>query len=92
MIKDSISQCVGDTPLVRLNRCFPDPQSDVIAKLELMNPLGSVKDRPARFIIERGLQDGWLRPGAHVVESTSGNLGVALAAMCRLHEIGRAHV
>ncbi len=85
MIRDSISQCVGNTPLVRLNRCFPDPQSDVIAKLELMNPLGSVKDRPARFIVERGLQDGWLRPGAHVVESTSGNLGVALAAMCRLH-------
>lgn len=87
MIQDSVAQCVGDTPLVRLSRCFPDPEVEVLAKLELMNPLGSVKDRPARFIIETGLEQGWIRPGSHIVESTSGNLGIALATLCRLHDL-----
>ena len=84
-IHDSLATCVGDTPLVRLSRCFPFRDREVLAKLEMLNPVGSMKDRPARFIIERGLADGYLRPGMRLVESTSGNLGVALAAMARLH-------
>ena len=85
MIDDSVAHCVGTTPLVRLGRCFDEPDIEVLAKLELMNPLGSVKDRPARFIIERGLADGWIEPDSQIVESTSGNLGIALATLCRLN-------
>lgn len=85
MIEESVAACVGTTPLVRLARCFDESEHEVLAKLELMNPLGSVKDRPARFIIERGLAEGWIEPGAVVIESTSGNLGIALATLCRLH-------
>lgn len=84
-IHDSLVTCIGETPLVRLDRCFPRPDVEVIAKLEMLNPAGSMKDRPARFIVERGLADGTLRPGMRVVESTSGNLGIALAMVCRLH-------
>ena len=85
MIEESVAACVGTTPLVRLERCFPEQDVEVLAKLELMNPLGSVKDRPARFIIERGLAEGWITPDSEVIESTSGNLGIALATLCRLH-------
>lgn len=87
-IHDSITTCVGNTPLVRLDRCFPSSGHDVLAKLEMLNPVGSMKDRPARFIIEQGLADGTLRPGMRLVESTSGNFGVALAALTRLHGLG----
>jgi cysteine synthase A len=84
-IHDSINTCVGNTPLVRLSRCFPDPDREVLAKLEMLNPVGSMKDRPARYIIEQGLATGTLRPGMRLVESTSGNLGIALAALSGLH-------
>lgn len=84
-IHDSLTSCIGNTPLVRLSRCFPDSEREVIAKLEMLNPAGSMKDRPARFIIEQGLAAGYLRPGMRLVESTSGNLGVALATVARLH-------
>jgi cysteine synthase A len=84
-IHDSLISCVGNTPLVRLDRCFPFRDREVIAKLEMLNPVGSMKDRPARFIIEQGLAAGHLRPGMRLVESTSGNLGIALAAMAKLY-------
>lgn len=84
-IHDSIASCVGNTPLVRLARCFPFPDREVIAKLEMLNPVGSMKDRPARHIIDSGIADGTLRRGMRLVESTSGNLGVALAALARLN-------
>ncbi len=85
MIHESVVSCVGRTPLVTLCRLFPDAGVDVIAKLELLNPGGSVKDRPARFIVEQGLQDGTIHPGTHLVESTSGNLGIALAMVARVY-------
>lgn len=85
MIYDSVSQCIGRTPLVRLSRCFPSPRIEVLSKLEMLNPCGSMKDRPARHIVEQGLAEGSLCPGMRLVESTSGNLGVALAAVARLH-------
>ncbi len=86
-VHDSLVSCVGHTPLVRLSRCFPDPAIEVIAKLEMFNPAGSMKDRPARFIVEDGLRNGTLRPGMRLVESTSGNLGIALAMVSRLHDL-----
>ncbi|SDS17289.1 cysteine synthase A [Brevibacterium sandarakinum] len=84
-IHSSLMTCVGNTPLLRLDRCFPDPSREVLAKLEMLNPAGSMKDRPARFIIEQGLSSGLLRPGMRLVESTSGNLGIALATMAKLN-------
>ncbi|MGH3917916.1 MAG: 2,3-diaminopropionate biosynthesis protein SbnA [Pseudonocardiaceae bacterium] len=84
-IKDSVLACVGNTPLITLNRLFPEPGVEVIAKLELMNPSGSMKDRPARYIIEEGLADGSIPRGTHLVESSSGNFGIALAIAARLH-------
>lgn len=84
-IRDSVLGCVGNTPLVALNRLFPEAGIEVIAKLELMNPGGSMKDRPARHIIEAGLANGDIPPGAHLIESSSGNFGIALAIAARLH-------
>jgi 2,3-diaminopropionate biosynthesis protein SbnA len=84
-VRNSVADCVGKTPLVRLSRLFPQPHVEVIAKLEYMNPGGSMKDRPARFIIEQGIKSGAIHPGTHIIESTSGNLGVALAMMARIY-------
>lgn len=69
----------------RWHSSFPDPEIEVLAKLEMVNPFGSMKDRPARFIVEQGLRTGTLCPGMRLVESTSGNLGVALAVAVKLH-------
>lgn len=85
MILHSILDCIGETPLVRLSRLFRDSRCEVLAKLELFNPGGSVKDRPARSIVERGLADGSIRTNSHIVESSSGNLAIALAMVCRIH-------
>jgi 2,3-diaminopropionate biosynthesis protein SbnA len=83
----SIANCIGNTPIVRLNRIFGNQDVRVYAKLELLNPGGSVKDRPAKFIIEQGLRDGSIPKGAHLIESTSGNFGVALAMMSRVYNL-----
>lgn len=87
MVHDSVLDCVGATPLVRLRRLFGGGDPQVLAKLELLNPGGSVKDRPARFFVEAGLRDGTLRPGTRLVESSSGNLGIALAMAARVHDL-----
>ena len=84
-VHESVFDCVGNTPVVALRRCFPDPGVEVLAKLELMNPGGSMKDRSARHIIESGLADGSIRPGSTVVESSSGNFGIALAMASLVH-------
>lgn len=84
-LHDSVLACVGNTPMMALNRLFPQPDVEVIAKLEFMNPGGSMKDRPARYLIEKGLADGSIPRGAHLVESSSGNFGIALAIAARLY-------
>lgn len=86
-IHSSILDCVGNTPLVHLKRLFTHYDIDVLAKLEFMNPGGSMKDRPARYIIEKGLKDGSIRPGSHIFESTSGNLGVAISMVARVYDL-----
>lgn len=83
MIHESLLSCVGGTPLVRLGRLFPTSQ--VIAKLEFLNPGGSIKDRPALHIIEQALRSGRIAPGSAVIESSSGNMGIALAIAARCH-------
>ncbi len=82
----SVAECVGGTPLVRLDRCFRGGP-EVLAKLEFLNPGGSIKDRPARYIIEHALATGELREGGVVIESSSGNFGVALAMLARIYEL-----
>ncbi|WP_367620303.1 pyridoxal-phosphate dependent enzyme [Corynebacterium sp.] len=77
---------VGGTPLVLLDRLFPGP-ARVWAKLEGFNPSGSAKDRTAAALLASALSTGTVRAGACVVESSSGNLGVALARDCALHDI-----
>ncbi len=78
---DNILHTIGNTPLVRLNRLAP-PGVNVYVKIEAFNPMGSVKDRMARAIIENAEQTGALKPGQTVVEATSGNTGIGLAMVC----------
>src|ERR687898_840067 len=78
-IADSLIDLIGDTPLVRLNRVTEGLACTVVAKLEMLNPGGSVKDRPALAMIEQAERDGLLKPGGTIVEPTSGNTGVGLA-------------
>ncbi|USB31592.1 2,3-diaminopropionate biosynthesis protein SbnA [Paenibacillus sp. YPG26] len=82
---ESLTDCIGHTPLLRLNRLFPGDQVQVYGKLEFMNPGGSMKDRPARFILEEALRSGVINQDSHIIESTSGNLGIALAMMGRIY-------
>jgi cysteine synthase A len=78
---DNILDTIGRTPLVRLNRLAPEGVT-VHVKLESFNPLGSVKDRMARAVIEDAERRGTLRPGQTVIEATSGNTGIGLAMVC----------
>jgi cysteine synthase len=79
---ESILEAVGGTPVVRLRR-IPEPGSAaILAKLEALEPAGSVKDRIAVSMVEAAEREGRLAPGARVVESTSGNTGVGLALVC----------
>lgn len=86
--RDSILSAVGATPLVRLKRLFPDSTAKFYAKLEALNPGGSVKDRAAIGMVLGAVESGELTPGISVVvESSSGNLGIGLAQVCRLYGI-----
>jgi len=80
---DSVLNALGDTPLVGLHRLSPgwddQPHVRLWAKLEDRNPTGSIKDRPALRMIEDAERDGVLRPGATILEPTSGNTGISLA-------------
>jgi cystathionine beta-synthase len=78
-IADSLLELIGGTPLVRLGRVAADVDAQIVAKLELLNPGGSVKDRPALTMITEAERQGLLRPGGTIVEPTSGNTGVGLA-------------
>lgn len=81
---DSILGAIGNTPLVRLSRIGRDLSVPLYAKLEFMNPGGSVKDRVGAFIIEQAEKRGELKPGGTIVEATSGNTGVGLAIAAAL--------
>lgn len=78
-IYDNITQTIGGTPLVRLNRLAEGLKASVAVKMECRNPLGSVKDRIGVAMIEAAEKSGELKPGATIVEPTSGNTGIALA-------------
>jgi len=80
----TIEQCVGDTPLVRLQRLNPNPSNIILAKLEGDNPAGSVKDRAALNMITEAEQRGEISPGDTLIEATSGNTGIALAMVAAI--------
>ncbi|KRF28647.1 cysteine synthase A [Paenibacillus sp. Soil787] len=75
----SITDLIGDTPLVRLNRVVPEGSAEIYVKLEYQNPGASVKDRIAISMIEVAEQEGILKPGDTIVEPTSGNTGIGIA-------------
>jgi len=76
---NNILEVIGDTPLVRLQRIAKGLRPVIMAKLEYLNPGGSVKDRMALYMIEKALHAGELKPGGTIIEATSGNTGVGLA-------------
>src|ERR1700747_869577 len=78
-VADDITQLVGETPVLRLKHLVPLGSAEVYAKLEYLNPGGSVKDRAAIGIIRRAEDEGRLRPGGTIVEATAGNTGIGLA-------------
>ena len=83
MIVDSLTDLIGQTPMLRLNRLAGGLQAEVLAKLEMFNPY-SLKDRPALYMIEAAERAGHLKPGGTIVEASSGNAGVALTYIGRL--------
>jgi len=78
-VAENITDLVGETPMLRLRRITPPQSADVFAKLEYLNPGGSVKDRAAIGIIQSAERKGALRPGGVIVEATAGNTGIGLA-------------
>jgi len=88
-IHDSVLGLIGETPLVRLSRLEPGLRTPLVAKVEYLNPGGSIKDRPALAMIEAAERDGKLRPGGTLVEPTSGNtgLGLTMAAALRGYKV-----
>jgi cystathionine beta-synthase len=80
-VYERISDAIGWTPLVRLNRSVADLDCEVFAKIEFMNPMGSVKDRVARYMVEKAMADGRLVVGDTIIENSSGNTAMGLALM-----------
>ncbi|RUT46706.1 cysteine synthase A [Paenibacillus anaericanus] len=78
-VVNSITELVGDTPAVKLNRLIGEMDAEVYVKLEYFNPSGSVKDRAASYMITEAERAGMLKPGATIIEPTSGNTGIGLA-------------
>jgi cystathionine beta-synthase len=76
---EDILGAIGNTPLVRLNKVARDVKQIILAKIEFLNPGGSVKDRMAVYMVEEAVKEGKLKPGGTIVENTSGNTGIGLA-------------
>jgi cysteine synthase B len=83
-VHSNVLDLIGNTPIVDVSNLSPNPNVRLLAKLEMQNPFGSVKDRIAKAMIEAAEKDGHLRPGQTILEPSSGNTGIALAAIARL--------
>lgn len=79
---DNAAQCIGETPMIKINRLVPEDHATVFAKCEFFQPLNSVKDRIGAAMIEAGERDGKINANTHIIEPTSGNTGIALAFVC----------
>ena len=84
MIGENVLDLIGNTPLVDVSNLSPNPRVRLLAKLENQNPFGSVKDRIAKSMIEQAEKNGKLLPGQQIIEPSSGNTGIALAAIAQL--------
>ncbi len=83
-IYDSVLEMIGSTPMLRLNKLGKGLKAEILVKLEYMNPTCSVKDRIAQFMIENAERKGDLKPGATIIEPTTGNTGIALSLVASL--------
>ena len=83
-VYESIADLVGNTPIVDVSKLSPNPRVRILAKLEGWNPGGSVKDRAARWMLDEAEKDGSLKPGQVILESSSGNTGIALAMLAKM--------
>ena len=81
---ESVIDLIGNTPMVDISSLSPNPAVRILAKLEGQNPGGSVKDRAAKYMILAAEKEGLLGPGSTVLESSSGNTGIALAMICKM--------
>jgi len=81
-LSSNVSKLIGNTPLIRLNKMSPIDGASILAKLESLNPGGSVKDRIALAMLDSAEREGELQDGITIVEATSGNTGIALAMLC----------
>ena len=83
-VYESVLDLIGNTPIVDVSALSPNPRARIVAKLEGQNPGGSVKDRAAKAMIEEAEKNGTLRPGQTILESSSGNTGIALAMIAKM--------
>jgi cystathionine beta-synthase len=83
-VHTDILEMIGDTPLLRLFRITEGVQAEIYAKLEFLNPIGSIKDRIARHMLEKAEEEGRIQPGDTIVDNSSGNTALALAVLCTL--------
>jgi len=81
---DDMLDLVGNTPLFKLGRITHEVQAGIFAKLEFMNPMGSVKDRIAKYMVEKAERDGKIKPGDTIIDNSSGNTALGLAMVCAL--------
>ena len=79
-----VASASGNTPMVRLRHLSPDPRVAILVKLEGSNPGGSVKDRPAYYMLKKAVESGELTPDKIILEPTSGNTGIGLAMVERI--------
>ncbi len=84
MLHANVLDMIGNTPMVDVSNLSPNPNVRILAKMEMQNPFGSVKDRIAKNMIETAEADGRLLPGQTILEPSSGNTGIALAAIARI--------
>ncbi len=81
----SILDIIGETPIVKLGKVAADVESDIYVKLEYLNPGGSIKDRIGKYMCQKAMDNGELKPGGIIVEATSGNTGAGIALFSAIH-------